>query len=364
MKILMVSLDFPPTLGGIAAHVYELSNALSAGGHRVAVLTRRYDGMEPEEALGSGVRVFRFKLRLAAPLYGWQIDRYVKEKLPELKPDIIHLHGMAPLEGFRVKGIPIAYTNHTSGYLKRIEKGGIRRMALIRRLFKKPSLFIAPSRELLSVPFDIDAKKVFIPNGVDGSKYRFSQEDRDRYRASLGFDDTDIVAILTRRLVEKNGVIYLARGMRFIRNKHLKLLIIGDGEERAKIERELSRWFEGRYAMLGALSHDDIIPYYSAADVSVLPSLMEATSISGLEAMATGLPLVGTRVGGIPDLIEEGSNGYLCRAADSDDIADKIDLLLSSDMKAMGRRSRQMIEGRFLWCRIAEQTLEAYGSIQ
>jgi glycosyltransferase involved in cell wall biosynthesis len=108
------------------------------------------------------------------------------------------------------------------------------------------------------------------------------------------------------------------------------------------------------------LAHDDIIRYYSAADFSILPSLMEATSISGLEAMAASLPLVGTEVGGIPELIHNTVNGYLCRPADPKDLALKIDSLISGDLREMGKASRKMVEERFDWQRIAEQTLAGY----
>jgi glycosyltransferase involved in cell wall biosynthesis len=364
MNIVMLSLDFPPTIGGIAAHVYELSKALSQLGHTLFILTRKLPSMTEDVLEMDHMQVFRFRLKYAAPLYGWQINRYVQRKLDVLTPDIIHIHGMAPLEGYRIEGIPLVYTNHTSGYLKRIEKGGFRRMALIRRLFKKPDLFLAPSRELLKIPFEISAKKQFIPNGVDAQKYVFRASQRESIRKKLDLAPDDILGILTRRLVEKNGVMYLARATRYIRHPKLKLLIIGDGEEKRSIERELSTHFKNRFFMLGAKTHNGIIPYYSAADFSILPSLMEATSISGLEAMATSLPLVGCRVGGIPELIVDGENGFLCHPADEKDLAEKIDTLLFKDLKKMGARSRKRIEDMFQWPRIAQQTLDAYMSVQ
>ncbi len=90
---------------------------------------------------------------------------------------------------------------------------------------------------------------------------------------------------------------------------------------------------------------------------------MEATSISGLEAMATSLPLVGTRVGGIPDLIEDGRNGFLCEPADENDLAESIDRLLGCDLRSFGKASREMVETRFAWPQIARRTVEAYETI-
>jgi glycosyltransferase involved in cell wall biosynthesis len=88
--------------------------------------------------------------------------------------------------------------------------------------------------------------------------------------------------------------------------------------------------------------------------------LMEATSISGLEAMSVGLPLVGTRVGGIPDLIQDGKNGYLCNPSDDEDLAHKIDQLLASDFSAFGEMSEKYVKKQFSWSQIACQTVDVY----
>lgn len=359
----MVSLDFPPTVGGIAAHVYELSHALCNLGHRVCVISRQLPSQTDAFVKRESMDIYRVRLRWAAPLYGGQLNRFIQKKLPEIQPDVIHVHGMAPLEGYSIKGIPLVYTNHTSGYLERVQKGGVRRMALLRRLFAKPQLFLAPSRELLEVPFPVTAQKIYIPNGVDSKKYHFDAHARNEIRPSLGLRDDHVLGILTRRLVPKNGVIHLARATRFLNDERLRLLLIGDGPEFSPVSASLKQHFESRFTMLGAKGHDEIIPYYSAADFSILPSLMEATSISGLEAMATSLPLVGTRVGGIPDLIEEGKNGYLCDPANEEDLAEKIKALLDVDLKAFGAHSRLLIEDNFAWPQIARKTLSAYETV-
>jgi glycosyltransferase involved in cell wall biosynthesis len=115
--------------------------------------------------------------------------------------------------------------------------------------------------------------------------------------------------------------------------------------------------------MLGEKTHKEIIDYYSAADISILPSLMEATSISGLEAMAASLPLVGTKVGGIPFIIKDGINGYLCEPKNPEDLAKKIELLLASKYEKMGEKSRLIATNNFDWMTIADQTIQAYESI-
>ncbi len=361
MNILMISIDYPPVPGGISAHVYELSRALAKAGHRVTVVTRRRAG-EAERSAADGWQVYRVSLKYLAFVYGLQLRSFVRKLLPGLQPDIIHIHGMGPLEWYNIDHIPLAYTNHTSGYLKRIQKGGWRRMTILKRHFGKVDLFLAPSRELLGIPFPIRAPQRFIANGVDAAKFVRNDDKRRTIRQNLGIGAEEIVAVVTRRLVDKNGVIYLARATEYLHatDPGIRFVVIGDGPERGAVEKEFTRHCGDRVIFLGSKTHGEIVDYYSAADFSVLPSLMEATSISGLEAMAAGLPLVGTEVGGIPELIKNGENGYLCRPADPKDLADKIHGLLAGDFRGMGRKSRRMVDEQFDWQQIARKTLDAY----
>lgn len=362
MNILMVSLDYPPTVGGITAHVYELSQALKNIGCKVSVATKFVEQNQKSEENIDGIDIYRFNLKFIGLSYGYQINRFLKKLIRTKDFDIIHIHGMRPLEFYNIKDIPLVYTNHTSGYLKRIKKGGYR-IPLLKRLFNKPQLFLAPSEELLDVPFSFPAKKVFISNGVISSKFTRNDKIRKELREKLDIRDDEKLAIITRRMVWKNGVNFLALSTKYIKNKKLKLLFIGDGEQYDEIKSILEQDFRDRFILLGSKKHHEIIDYYSAADLSILPSLMEATSISGLEAMAASLPLVGTRVGGIPVIIKDGENGYLCESENPEDLADKIDELLNSDYIKMGYKSKEMVDTYFDWIEIAKKTLNEYKRI-
>ena len=359
MNILMISLDYPPTVGGITAHVYELSQALKNIGCNVSIATRFVNKDQKAFETLEGVDIYRFNLRFIGCTYGCQINDFVEKLTSKKDFDIIHIHGMRPLEFYNIKDIPLVYTNHTSGYLKRIRKGGYR-IPLLKRLFAKPKLFLAPSEELLDIPFDISAKKVFISNGVISDKFTRNEKIRNELRSTLGIKNDEVLAIITRRMVWKNGVKYLAQATKYIKNTKLKLLFIGDGEDFEEVKKTLEENFQNRFILLGSKNHDEIINYYSASDLSILPSLMEATSISGLEAMAASLPLIGTNVGGIPVLIKDGENGYLCEPENPQDLAEKIDKLLDNDYIQMGKRSKEFVDQSFDWLKIAKQTLQEY----
>lgn len=358
----MISMDYPPSVGGIAAHVFELSNALKSLGCQISVATLKLNKEQKDEETIDGIKIYRFDLKFIGLLYGYQINYFVKNLLIKNSFDVIHIHGIRPLEFYNIKNIPLVYTNHTSGYLKRIKKGGYR-IPLLKRLFNKPKLFLAPSEELLDVPFEFNAKKVFIPNGVISDKFTRNIEVRKKLRDELGIKDNQKLGIVTRRMVWKNGVNFLALATKYIKNQDLKLLFIGDGEQFEEVKSVLEENFKNRYILLGSKKHDEIIGYYSAADLSILPSLMEATSISGLEAMAASLPLVGTNVGGIPIIIKDGENGFLCEKENPQDLALKIDKLLDNDVLKMGNKSKEMVDIHFDWIEIAKETLNEYKAV-
>jgi glycosyltransferase involved in cell wall biosynthesis len=120
-----------------------------------------------------------------------------------------------------------------------------------------------------------------------------------------------------------------------------------------------------RTLFLGAVANADMPDIYRAADISVLPSLAEATSIAGLEAMACAVPLVGTRVGGIPTILQDGVTGLLIPPRDADALAAAIGRL-ARDVglrRNLGAAARQSVELSFSWPRIAARTLAVYEGV-
>ncbi len=150
-----------------------------------------------------------------------------------------------------------------------------------------------------------------IPNGVsDPERFKSRRVDRSR-RASLGIRDNEVVILLARRLVEKNGVVMVRTSHLYaLQGAPVRVIVAGDGDRAGRDGgRSLSEnGMLDRTIFLGSVPNTEMPDLYRAADLSVLPSLAEATSIAGLEAMATGLPLVPARdVGGIPTIIEDNA---------------------------------------------------------
>lgn len=375
MRIGLITADFHPNVGGVAAHVVELGKALVKNGHEVHVVTLPLGEEQTRSSDLHGMLVHRPRIPKGKPLYSWLTRFWLNRFLSETPLDVMHVHGLRPLEATSGLTIPVVFTNHTSGFLKRIQKGAFERARLARRL-AHVSHVLAPSDELVEATKSVGypGPVHFIPNGVDTSRFRpaaagdESESDFNSMAVKFRFDwtrtDDEVVVLLARRLVEKNGVTVFAEAVTRLENRdRVRIVFAGDGAERARVEQILrDGGMLGRSVFLGNVPNPRMPGIYRAADLSVLPSFMEATSITGLESMATGLPLIGTRVGGIPVLIDDGMSGLLVSPGEPDEIAAAIDRLVADEAlrKAMGEAGRQSAVANFSWANIAERTSEVY----
>jgi glycosyltransferase involved in cell wall biosynthesis len=273
----------------------------------------------------------------------------------------MHVHGMRPLGATRGLTVPTIFTNHSSGFLARLNASQHRKDRTSREL-RHVAQLIAPSDELVEAARTLGyaGPATMIPNGVDPE--RFNPDGPSR-RASLGIRDDEVVILLARRLVEKNGVVWFARGAGALRGSPVRIVVAGDGVERPEMEKVLSEnGMLDRVMFLGSVSNSDMPSLFRAADISVLPSLAEATSIAGLEAMASGLPLVGTRVGGIPAIIEDNATGLLVPPRDPAAMGEALVRLVSDPglRRQMGSAARARVEREFTWTQVVRRTIDVY----
>lgn len=173
-----------------------------------------------------------------------------------------------------------------------------------------------------------------------------------------GFKNNERIIITISRLVPKNGIADLIEACRKLQTPNSKLLIIGGGPLEESLRFQVKRLkLEDKVSIVGGVSHDQVPEYLARADVFVRPSLSEGLGTAFLEAMACGVPIIGTAQGGIVDFLEERKTGLFCRAGDSKDIADKIDLLLSDEdlRENIIANARKAVEARYSWDKIADQ---------
>ena len=162
-----------------------------------------------------------------------------------------------------------------------------------------------------------------VPNGVDVSRFTkiIPADERRELRTEMGFADADIVLVTASRLVLKNGTGDLIGSLVKLPENY-KVLVIGDGEDRQKLE-ELTKQngLENRVVFLGLRSHAELPSLLQSSDIFCRPSLSEGLGNSFLEAMAAGLPIIGTPVGGIVDFLFDGETGVFCQPNNPESVA-------------------------------------------
>jgi glycosyltransferase involved in cell wall biosynthesis len=136
----------------------------------------------------------------------------------------------------------------------------------------------------------------------------------DAVRTSLSLSPMVPILLMVGRLSHEKGHVDLLRALDFLRRElkedKFHLVIAGEGPERGKIEASRNQFGLGNYVTLAGLQHD-IVPYYGCADIAVLPSHSEGSPNALLEAMMFGVPVVATRVGGIPEIVTDGETALL-----------------------------------------------------
>jgi glycosyltransferase involved in cell wall biosynthesis len=264
----------------------------------------------------------------------------------------------------RIAGVPVVSTIHN---MERHFKGRGVSNAIVRLLDRKTIGFITTVsqalRDYIHEAYNIPIERIHcIPNGIDPPESSDSSITRD----SIGFE-RDIPLIGTvARLHEQKGLDLLIEATRIILDKGIRIgvLIVGDGPLREELilhakRRSLSKNI--RFMGFQRNVHD----YLSLLDLFVLPSRWEGFGISIVEAMAMGLPVVATRVGGIPEIVDDGRTGFLIEKDDVHALADKILYLLKNPpvRKEMGEKGKERYESLFMATTMSRQYQEIYNSV-
>lgn len=183
---------------------------------------------------------------------------------------------------------------------------------LFRLIFKKADHVHAISNFLADFARRMGSKNVtVIPNGVDVKKFSvvLSERQRREMRETLNVKPVQKVLITTSRLVKKNGIADVLNAFAYLPS-HYVFLIIGEGELKPDLLHLVEHLnLSNRVTFLGFVDQADIPWYLALSDIFIRPSLSEGFGNSFIEAMAAGVPVIATRVGGIPDFIIDGSTG-------------------------------------------------------
>lgn len=200
-----------------------------------------------------------------------------------------------------------------------------------------------------------------VPNGVSLNKYELGIKNNE-LRNKLGIKDNEKVIITISRLVKKNGVIDLVRAMKYL-PENVKLLVVGEGEEADNLSIEIKTLLlEKKVFLVGLVPPGEVVDYYSISDIFVRPSLSEGLGNVFLEAMAAGVPIIGTPVGGIVDFLINGETGLFCEAQNPQSVAEKIKLLLQNEAlrQKLIVNGKKIVTEKYDWSKISVQMEEIF----
>lgn len=370
MKILMVTSMFPPYRGGgVSSHVHDLTVGLAEHGHEVWVLSsRKGKRVLPDEGNSAppGTRVIF--VRNFPEMFVRFSTLARRERF-----DVVHFHSFNAL-ATAWAGVPNGtvrlFTMHSdsANYLASVNgwKPGHPLYRLL-KLYEKvairfPEVTIAVSKRIDRYARDLGALEVvYLPNAVDC----------DYWMPAVPEAVRDHSILVPRMLVPKNGVEFAIRSMKplLAAVPRASMKIAGDGPLRdslASLAQEVGR---GRVRFLGEVPRSEMRKLYQDAGVVLIPSipvsgLEEATSIATIEAMACGRPVVASNIGGLPELIRDGENGFLVPPKDPAALAKAASNLMEDPALArrLGARARQTALDSFSVPSWTERVLKVYDS--
>ena len=359
IRVLAFSTAYFPLVGGAEVAVRELTERMPETDVTL-ICARLRRGLASEETIGR-VRVIRVG-------FGFSFDKYLLPFLGVLKAlrlgsfDLVWSI-MASYGGFA--SLIYTWFRPSSRLLLTLQEGDpperyARRLGVLkflqRRLFARADAIQTISHFLADWAKRSGAmvEPVVIPNGVDIERFsqRISSEERTKARTEFGYTAYDVVLFSASRLSCKNGIDLLIRSIEKL-PQNVKVLLAGDGEERGALEalaRELG--VTDRVTFLGNQTHERLSSLLQASDVFVRPSRSEGLGNSFLEAMAAGIPVIGTPVGGIPDFLKEGDTGWLAPAEDVEGLARTIERLLQTPKEVregIVRRAEELVRTEYAW---------------
>ena len=340
----------------------EITKRLAAGGFSFDLLTVNLDGCQKRQENIGGVNIFRIgkgglgKLFFPFSAFFLALRLHKKNHYDATWAIMANYAGFAALF-FKIfePTAPFILTLQEGDPLAEIKRKVWFVSPLFKMIFRRADSVTAISDYLARWGKKMGAKNVeIVPNGVNIEKFK-NQKSKikiEELRKKLGFERDDTVLITTGRLVKKNGVEDIIAALKFLPEK-VKLLIVGIGE----LEESLKSKVQNRVQFVGFVQPEKLPEYLWASDIFVRPSLSEGLGNSFIEAMAAGLPIIGTPVGGIPDFLKNNETGLFCEPNNVQSIAEKVKLLLSDNSlreKIIGN-AQKLVAEKYDWDLIAEK---------
>ena len=373
MHICMISREFPPVSGGIGYYVYNLSRELIKKGHKVTIITHGTTS-KTEKEIFDGIDVFKVTFFPLYPFHMILHGIFVNSLLNSLSPELSLIHLHSPLTPTIKTSLPIVTTVHTamkidSRYHEVVDPYSLAEKVQSMyfspftesRLLRLSNVVTAVSPSVANelTEYGFDSRKVTIMwNGVDEKVFcpLGNNEKLEKYilytgvlRARKGLFDLMKCAILVNKIIP-----------------NVKFVICGTGPLLQKLKEQVrSVGLEKKVLFLGRVERKRLINIYQNATIYVVSSIYEGLPTVLLEAMACGLPVVATNIGGNRDLISSNVNGLLVPPRSPEKMAQMIALLWNDEhlRKRLGDNARETIVKKYTWELITNNFINVYEAL-
>lgn len=373
MKICMVVPDFD-RVGGYEKQGFSLSKDLKKRGEDVFILSNKKRAEQPFIEVREEVPIYRisaFPSLLGSHYLGILNSLILFFTYHQKNIQVIHAHA---LTHFAVLSIFVGKILGKKGLIKIATEEDISKLmnstSLVHKLLipfsRFTNYYIAISENIKKeiISMGVDEKKIYSGfNGVDTALYQpINSNKRNKVKKMLSIPDKEIVTFVGR-LASRKGVDILIRAWKKVirRFPDAYLLIVGSGEEKMKLKKlatELDLINNIRF--VGEV--DNVVDYLHVTDIFSFPSRLEGAPNAVLEALACGLPVVATKIGGLVDIIYDNVNGILVSPERSDLLAQNICELLKNKnyRKKLGTKARESALSRFSFEVVSKEYLKCY----
>jgi len=385
MKVGTLTWEFPPrVVGGIARHCEGLAKALVQQNHEVHLFTLDFPGSPNYEEM-DGIKVYRASTELGHPnfltwvlLFNHFLAKRMADVTQSIDFDVIHVHDwLAAFSGISFKHYlkkPMVLTVHSTevGRAQGLHSpdsfsiNGIEWWAT----YEADRVIVCSQsmKNEICSHFNLPLDKVdVIPNAIDATKYQASV-DRGSVRQRYGVGYGEKLILCVGRLVPQKGIEYFIRAIPIIAKRYpeAKFIIVGEGWSRDILEAEARSSGQGRKIQFtGFASDQEVINLMTSADALVVPSVYEPFGIVALEGMATGVPVVASKVDGLAEVIEHDRTGVFVYPRSPESIAWGVDQVLSDPghAKWLTENAKEELRKAYSWEAVAMKTVEVYRKV-
>ena len=377
-RLCVVTHTFLPHVGGIERVVYEQCKRLKQKQFEPTVLT--HHNYTEKNYIIDGIKVqcydsINIGFRLGIP-YAVPHLSSLGVFLEMIKnSDLIHVHGHPYLSSFLAAKIakryskPLVVTQHNTfieynNIWDTAEK--LNDMAIGKQVLKEANRIVVVSNATKNYILSIGAepgKIEVIHNGVDLERFKPLSGVKEGMRERLGISKDAFVLLTVRRLVYKNGIDTLLESAEIAVKKNPKLVfvVVGKGPDFKEVKEKIAdSGMQRQFRVTGFVSDEDLPFYYNLSDLFVLPSKSgEGLPLVALEAMACGLPVIATNVGGISEVMS-GGYGKLVPPNSPEALADAILEFSRKDLLGLRKSLREMVKQKYSWNKNVEKLGKIY----